>query len=53
MRRPWPPPAAAVGANLLVVDPRAGTFFQLKQMITEFCRGGVRPCPAVFRKRLA
>jgi hypothetical protein len=45
--------AAAVGANLLVVDPRAGTFFQLKQMVAEFCRGGVRPCPAVFRKQLA
>jgi hypothetical protein len=44
--------AAAVGANLLVVDPGAGTFFQLKQMVAEFCRGGVRPCPAVFRARL-
>jgi hypothetical protein len=45
--------SAALGANLLVVDPRAGTFFQLKQAITEFARGGVRPCPSVFRKRLA
>jgi hypothetical protein len=45
--------AAAVGANLLVVDPLAGTFFQLKQMVTEFCRSGARPCPAVFRARLA
>lgn len=45
--------AAAVGANLLVVDPLAGTFFQLKQVVTEFCRGGIRPCPAVFRTRLA
>lgn len=45
--------SAAVGANLLVVDPRAGTFFQLKQAITEFARGGVRPCPEVFRQRLA
>ncbi len=45
--------AAAVGANLLVADPQAGSFFQLKQMITEFGRGGVRPCPAVFRERLA
>jgi hypothetical protein len=24
----------------------------LKQAITEFARGGVRPCPEVFRKRL-
>jgi hypothetical protein len=45
--------AAAVGANLLVTDPGAGTFFQLKQMVTEFCRGGVRDCPAVFRAQLA
>jgi hypothetical protein len=44
---------AAIGANLLVADPRAGSFFQLKQAITEFGRGGVRPCPDVFRKRLA
>ena len=44
---------AAVGANVLVADPRAGNFFQLKQAITEFARGGVRPCPEVFRKRLA
>jgi hypothetical protein len=45
--------SAAVGANLLVADPRTGTFFQLKQTITEFARGGVRSCPDVFRKRLA
>ncbi len=45
--------AAAVGANLLAVDPRAVTFFQLKRMAAEFCRGGVRPCPAVFCQRLA
>jgi len=45
--------SAAVGGNLLVADPRAGSFFQLKQAITEFARGGVRSCPEVFRKRLA
>jgi hypothetical protein len=44
--------SAAVGANLLVADPRVGNFFQLKQAITEFARGGVRPCPNVFRERL-
>jgi len=44
---------AAVGANLLVVDPLAGSFFPLKQMVTEFCRGGARPCPNIFRARLA
>ena len=45
--------AGAVGATLLVVDPQAGTFFQLKQMVTEFCRSGIRPCPGVFDARLA
>ena len=45
--------AAAVGANVLVADPRAGTFFQLKQIVTEFCRGGVHACPGVFRAQLA
>jgi hypothetical protein len=45
--------ADAVGANLLIVDPKASNFFQLKQMVAEFCRGGVRPCPEVFRTRLA
>jgi hypothetical protein len=44
--------AAAVGANLLVLNPCAGSFFQVKQMVTEFCRGGVRPCPEVFRPQL-
>ena len=44
---------AAVGANLLVVDPLAGSFFPLKQMVTEFCRGRARPCPDIFRARLA
>jgi hypothetical protein len=42
----------SVGANLLIADPKAGTFFQLKQMVTEFCRSGVRECPAVFQSRL-
>ena len=44
---------AAVGANLLVVNPKASGFFQLKQMVMEFCRGGVRPCPEVFCQQLA
>jgi hypothetical protein len=45
--------SAAVGANMLVANPQAGTFFQLKQMVTEFCKCGVRPCPEVFHARLA
>jgi hypothetical protein len=44
--------ADAVGANLLIVDPAIRSFYQLKQILGEFCRGGVRPCPEVFKKRL-
>jgi len=44
---------AAVGANLLVLDPAVGSQYQLRQIITEFCRGGTRPCPEVFQERLA
>jgi ribose 5-phosphate isomerase RpiB len=44
--------SAAVGANMLAIDPKAGGFFQLKQIVTEFTRGGVRPCPLVFREKL-
>ncbi len=44
--------AAAVGANVLAIDPEMGTFFQLKQIITEFCRCGVRACPEVLCARL-
>jgi hypothetical protein len=43
---------AAVGANLLVIDPGIGTLFQWKKMLGEFCRGGIRTCPDVFQKRL-
>jgi len=44
--------AGGVGANLLVLEPSARGVFQLKQAVVEFCRGGVRPCPEVFRERL-
>jgi hypothetical protein len=44
--------AQSVGANLLVVDPTALGFFAIKQMASRFLRGGPRPCPEVFRKRL-
>jgi hypothetical protein len=43
---------AAVGANLLVIDPQSGTTFQWKQMLADFCRNGARPCPPVFHKQL-
>jgi hypothetical protein len=42
----------AVGANLLVVDPQKVGMFKLTQMAGEFCRGGIRTCPEVFRRRL-
>ena len=44
---------ASIGANLLVIDPTAAAFHQLRQTIVEFCRGGARQCPEVFRKQLA
>jgi len=43
--------AEAVGANVLVAHA-AAPFFELKQMVLAFARGGVKPCPAVFRERL-
>jgi len=43
---------ASVGANLLVVNPGAVSFFQMKQMAGEFCRRGAAECPEVFRERL-
>jgi hypothetical protein len=42
----------AVGANLLVVDPQRVGFYKLSAMAGEFCRGGIRPCPEIFKKRL-
>jgi hypothetical protein len=42
----------AVAANVLVLDPLAATGFQQRQMVGEFCRGGVRPCPEKFKNRL-
>jgi hypothetical protein len=43
--------AAAVGANLLVVDPRAG-LARTRRIVAAFAAGGVRPCPKVFAERL-
>ena len=44
--------AAAVGANVLVVNPKKIGPFEIRQMLGEFCRGGVRPCPDVLKQRL-
>jgi hypothetical protein len=45
--------AASVGANLLVLDPRGKSVFQLKQMIGEFFGPGPRRCPDALKMRLA
>ena len=42
----------SVGANVLVIDPNLTGPVQQKQIVTEFCRGGTRDCPEVFRERL-
>jgi hypothetical protein len=44
--------AAAVGANVLVIHPKKVSPFAIRQMLGEFCRGGLRPCPDVFKQRL-
>ncbi|MGA2796793.1 MAG: hypothetical protein ABSE63_04375 [Thermoguttaceae bacterium] len=43
---------SAVGANLLIADPQSVSLFKLARMAGDFFRGGIRPCPEVFRKRL-
>jgi ribose 5-phosphate isomerase RpiB len=43
---------AAIGANVLVVNPRECTAFQGKQMLADFCRGGIRECPEALKKRI-
>ncbi|MCR4415450.1 MAG: hypothetical protein NUV77_23825 [Thermoguttaceae bacterium] len=45
--------AEAVGANLLIVDPRAQGLCGVRQMVCQFLRGAPWPCPEVFRNRLA
>jgi hypothetical protein len=41
-----------VGANVLVVDPTVGTAYEKKQILCDFCRGGIRPCPEALEERL-
>jgi ribose 5-phosphate isomerase RpiB len=43
---------AAVGANVLVVDPAVGTAYEKKQILRDFCLGGIRPCPEALEERL-
>ena len=44
--------ANAVGANLLVIDPKNISLFKLCRMASEFYRGGIRSCPEALKKRL-
>jgi len=44
---------AAVGGNVLAVDWATRTLFQMKQMVSELCRGAPRPCPDELKQRLA
>jgi hypothetical protein len=43
---------SAVGANVLVVDPTVGTDYGKKQILRDFCLGGIRPCPEALKERL-
>jgi len=43
---------AAVGANVLVVDPTVGTAYEKKQILRDFCLGGIRACPEALKERL-
>ncbi len=44
--------ASAVGANVLVLDPRAQPLFPTRQTIVAFLQGGLRPCPPSLEERL-
>ncbi len=43
---------ASLGANLLVINPRQVSPYQLEKMIREFWRAGLRPCPQSLKSRL-
>ncbi len=43
---------AAVGANILVVDPTIGTPYEKKQILRNFCLGGIRECPEALKEKL-
>jgi hypothetical protein len=44
--------AAAVGANVLIVNPKKIGPYAMRQIVNEFTRGGVRACPDVLKQRL-
>jgi hypothetical protein len=43
---------AAVGANVLVIDPTIGTMYEKKQVLRAFCLGGIRECPEELKQGL-
>lgn len=43
---------ASLGANLLVINPRQVSPYQLEKMIHQFYLAGLRPCPEVLKSRL-
>ena len=44
--------ARSLGANLLIINPRTVSPYQLEKMIREFYRAGLRPCPEALKSRL-
>ena len=43
---------AAVGANVLVVDPTAGTAYEKKQILRDFCLGGIREVSGSIERKI-
>ena len=43
---------AAIGANLLVIDPAGKSVFELRRITRHWLRGGRPECPAALRERL-
>jgi hypothetical protein len=43
---------SAVGANVLIVDPTSGSDYEKKQILSDFCLGGIRECPQDLNERL-
>jgi hypothetical protein len=44
--------ADAVGANVLIVNPKQTGTYALRRILGEYCRGGVRLCPEILKQRL-
>ncbi len=42
----------SIGANLLVINPIGRSLFQMKSVVTRFCRGWPRECPEVWKGRM-